>query len=144
MDNYLDIIFGAFLGFGLSLLLQLINDMTLRRRASKLLKLEYPEISKTLTGLVNSAEKVKVISSTEIPNFQLVTQSDYLLRLKKNIRSDVYSVHKQLEQAERLRALCYPMIGNPNKLTELSAYRMLYFSCLKEAKNQLDKLNDKL
>lgn len=144
MDKYSEIIFGALLGFGLSLFLQLFNFLMLRRRAMKLLKLEYPEISKTLTGLVNSTEKVNGISSTEIPNFELVIQTEYLMRLKKNIRSDVYSVYKQLEHAKRLRTLAHPLIGSANKNAELNIYGGLYLSCLKEAKNQMQELIDKL
>src|SRR5690554_5855602 len=110
MDNYIDIIFGAILGFGLSLLLQLFNTLLLRKKALKLLKLEYPEVSKTLTGLVNSAEKVNGISSTEIFNFHFVVQTEYLLHLKKDIRSSLYSIYKQLEHTERLRVKAHPLI----------------------------------
>lgn len=144
MENYFNIIFGALIGFGLSLLLQLFNHLMLKRRALSLLKLEYPEISKILTGLVNSAEKVNGIISTEIPNFRLVMQTEYLLRLRKSIRDDVYSVYKQLEHAERLRLIAHPLIGDSNKYTELNAYGMLYKSCLKAAYKEMNNLSEKL
>lgn len=140
MHNYINMIFGGMLGFILSLLLQLFKTLVLKKQPLKLLKLEYPEISKILTGLVNSAEKVKGISSTEIPNFHFVVQTEYLLHLQKDIRSSLYSNYKQLEHTERLRVQAHPLIGAEGHNTELQSYGMLYLSCLKAARVEMDKL----
>jgi hypothetical protein len=133
--EYFEILFGALIGFSLTLLIQLINWLIKKRRAENLLELEFPKIQEFLETFSKANESGhNVISNTPIPTFELISNHDDLLNLNKTKRILVYKMMTNIKSAEHLRLLSIPLLENTQRERELILYGNIYNSYLKAAK----------
>lgn len=145
---------GAFIGFAISIITIKYQEYRDRKRASKICKIELLKIIKSLIPLTVENNNLKLpneelqpfvgISTSEILNFKMTNQLDIFLNLEDALRTSVYDISFDLEQAEINRKLAIPLLNSPNRVKELDMYGTIYLDYLKSAKTKIEKLNRKL
>jgi len=134
MRDLILVIIGVILGFLASLCTIKYQECVQRKKAIEICKLELLKINKFVKPISSS---VGVISMTNIPNFSILTQSDILLYLDKDIRETIIEAIFNLENAEKTRELYW-------KDTSQVVIGESYFEWLKSTKLSLEELNNKL
>lgn len=139
--DFLMLVAGALIGFIISIITIKYQEYKEKKRANKICKIELLKISKLITPFVSHKEG---ISTDEIPNFKMTTQIDIFLNLNDKLRTNVYDITTDLENAENNRKRAYPLLNQPEKINELNLYGMLYHDYLKCAQTKIEELTDKL
>lgn len=149
---------GALVGFVISIITMIVTiwyqEQRERKRASKIFKIELLNISKSLIPLTAENTNLQLpngelqpfvgISTSEILNFKMTNQLDIFLNLEDTLRSSVYDISFDLEQAEINRKFASQLLNVPNRARELNMYGTIYFDYLKSAKTKIEKLKTKL
>lgn len=139
--DFLMLIAGALIGFIISMITIKYQEYKEKKRANKICKIELFKISKLITPFVNHKEGISI---DEIPNFKMTTQIDIFLNLNDKLRTNVYDITTDLENAENNRKRSYSLLNQPEKINELNLYGMLYHDYLKAAQTKIEELKDKL
>jgi hypothetical protein len=143
--DYFEILSGAFIGFSFTLLIQLINWLIKKRKANNLLKLEFPTIQNSLESFTKANELIhNLISNIPIQSFELISNLDELLNLRKSKRLLVYEMISMIRSAENLRLLAIPLLNNSLRESELNLCGNIHNGYLKAAKEPGNKLKKKI
>jgi len=140
---------GAILGFGASIGTIKYQEYNQSKRALSLFKIELYKIDKLLSPLTATNNQLQNsqtgktiqfngISTTEIPNFKMVTQIDVFLSLNDRLRKLIYDISLDLDCAENNRKLAIPLLNHIDRANELDMYGTIYLDCLRSAKRKLD------
>lgn len=141
MTDYAGIFVGALLGFCLTLLLQSMNWITRRRRSNKILKMEIEHPAKIVRRLLLSSHSLPM---AEIPQLELICQTEALLGLNDRRRHLVYQLAYCLKHVENVRQFAAPMLGDLGKSDALIAANKTYIDWLKGAEEAIDELEKEL
>ena len=109
-----------------------------RKRAEKLLALEFPAIQKAVDALYNALYEKKFISTTELPSFTFLGSSE-LIALPSFIAIHVWQLRDALIRAEMSRKIAAEFLGN--QASPLFAIHcLLYTDYMDIAKKAIDEI----
>jgi len=158
MKDYILILLGGLFGWGLTELSTIANSYRTKKRAMKLLMLEFGNVFDQVDGLIKGNQSVQktqsfgIIPETPIKNFDLCMQTDLLLSMDSRIRDFVYSIHGLLSHAENLRILAVPLLipvhtdpsNNNYAQRKLQTFAMVLYECLEAVKGKMTTLKSTL
>src|ERR1035438_8621197 len=96
-SDFVKILFGAGLGLLVSMWQAWRTAVKERKRAEKLLALEFPAIQKAVDALYNALYEKKFISTTELPSFTFLGSSE-LIALPSFIAIHVWQLRDRSEE----------------------------------------------
>lgn len=132
------ILFGAALGFAISIGQSWLTNFRDARRAKKLLMLELPEVQSAIDGLSGK----KMMPTTELPMLDAIGTSE-MLALPTLLAAQVRQMQHTLTRAEISRKIASEAINNQGS-PEFAVHSTIYASCMQSAKERLDEIQKQL
>lgn len=136
-EDALKISFGAGLGLLISVAQSWVASLRAKKRAEKLLKLQLPEIKRTVESFAGN----NVISLTELPALSLLGTSE-LASLPGAVAANAHKLVAMLDKAERSRKIASGLLNNRTS-PEFHVHAKVYAEYIEAARAPLDQLCSK-
>ena len=133
------VLFGAVIGFVLTVLLQGFNDWRERARAKACLKAEIAHVGSALFSLVSVQNKTPTISLTELPMLVDSGQGVDLPNYSESVAKDVISLKYALRNAEASRRAAADLLMDQQS-PSFVAHATAYVGWLRSAKEHCDSI----